>query len=82
MLEEFILWCGIILICFLGVYLCLRPSRAAEKIKAFYSTYPIIRLAGERQLTSRVGYVRLLGIVITTLGVALIILRIIRFFSA
>jgi len=81
MLEELIIWFGIILICCLGAYLYLRPFGAAAKIKAFYSAYPIIRLAGEKQLTSRVGYVRLLGIVITALGVGLLILGIIRLFS-
>jgi uncharacterized membrane protein HdeD (DUF308 family) len=47
----------------------LRPKAIAEKIKSFYSGYPIIRYIGEKQLTSRYGLVRLIGIVFIIVGI-------------
>ena len=45
-----------------------RPDTVSKKIKRFYSNYPIIRYAGEKQLTSRSSFVKLLGIVFIILG--------------
>lgn len=58
-----------VLISGVGIYLYWRPASVAEKIKLFYSRYPIIRYAGEEQLTSRSGLVRLVGVVFVIVGV-------------
>ncbi len=57
-----------ILILCAGIYVCARPAAIAEKIKIFYSNYPLIRYAGAEQLTSRSILVRLLGGVLIIVG--------------
>jgi hypothetical protein len=51
-----------------GLYIFLKPDIVAAKIKVFYSNYPLIRYAGEKQLTSRQGFVKSAGIVIIIIG--------------
>jgi len=53
----------------MGVYICLRPAYIAEKIKLLYRAYPLVRYAGEKQLTSRSGFVRAAGIVLIIVGI-------------
>lgn len=59
---------SIFILC-LGIYVCARPVPFAEKIKSFYSKYPIIRYAGEGQLTSRLHFVRIFGVVLIIVGI-------------
>ena len=64
----------------LGLYLWMRPEAVFEKLKSFLGTYPLIRLAGENQHTSRTGYIRVLGVLFAILGalgpMSLIILKV------
>jgi hypothetical protein len=69
MIEQYLLYLASILIACVGAYVCLRPAFVAKKIKVFYSGYPIIRYAGEKQLSSRTGLVRLVGIVLVIVGI-------------
>jgi hypothetical protein len=73
MLEKVILLLGIILIIYVGAYLWLRPAAVAEKLKSFSSTYPLIRLAGEKQHTARTGFVKFLGVVFAILGITMLL---------
>jgi len=66
--ENFLRLASSILILCLGIYMLVRPDTVSKKIKRFYSNYPIIRYAGEKQLTSRSSFVKLLGIVFIILG--------------
>lgn len=68
MFEKNALRMTSILILCVGIYVCARPADVAEKIKTFYSNYPVIRDAGAEQLTSRSIFVRILGVVIIILG--------------
>jgi len=67
--EKNLLRLASILISCVGAYVCFRPAFVAEKIKLFYSRYPIIRYAGEEQLTTRYNLVRLAGVVIVIVGI-------------
>ncbi|MBN2179212.1 MAG: hypothetical protein JW743_07255 [Deltaproteobacteria bacterium] len=73
MIEKNLLRLASLLILLVGVYVYLRPSFVAEKIKSFYIKYPIIRYAGEKQLTSRPGFVKIIGIILVIVGIACII---------
>ncbi len=68
MFEKTALQITSILILCVGIYVCARPAAVAEKIKIFYSNYPVIRYAGAEQLTSRSIFVRVLGVVIVIVG--------------
>jgi hypothetical protein len=68
MVEKIALHLASILILCVGIYVVARPVTVAEKIKSFYSNYPIIRYAGDKQLTSRLGFVRLIGVVLIVVG--------------
>ena len=69
MVEKNLLRLASILISCVGAYVCLRPESVAEKIKLFYSRYPIIRYAGKKQLTSRSIFVKLVGVVFVIVGI-------------
>jgi hypothetical protein len=69
MVEKNLLRLASILISCVGVYVCLRPASVAEKISLFYREYPIIKYDGEKQLTSRSGLVRLVGVVLVIVGI-------------
>ena len=69
MIEKTLLYLVSIALLCLGAYIYLRPISVARKIQLFYSKEPIIRYAGEKQLTSRPVFVRLLGIVIGIIGI-------------
>ena len=69
MVEEIFWRLVSLLILSIGTYICLHPVAVSKKIKVFYSTYPLTRLAGEKQLTSRIIFVRLFGVVIIILGI-------------
>lgn len=43
-------------------FLIWGPNIIVEKIKSFYSKYPLVRYAGEKQLTSRAPSIIILGI--------------------
>jgi uncharacterized membrane protein HdeD (DUF308 family) len=51
-----------------GIFLVIKPAIVAEKLKSFYSGYPLVRYAGERQLTSRPQFIIVVGIVIIIVG--------------
>lgn len=69
MSEENALRLASIVILSVGLYICARPASVAERIKKFYSQYPIIRYAGSKQLTSRSNLVRLFGVVLIIVGI-------------
>ena len=73
MVEKTLLRLASILISFVGAYICFRPTFVAEKIKSFYSEYPIIRYAGDKQLTSRSSLMRVIGIVLVIVGIICVI---------
>ncbi len=52
----------------LGVYLLLQPSKFAKTLQQFYSNYPLVRYAGQKQLRSRNSFVVGLGITFITVG--------------
>lgn len=52
----------------LGIFLILKPNLVADKLSRFYSNYPIVRYAPDKQLKSRNSYVITLGIVIIITG--------------
>ena len=52
-----------------GIFLIIKPSIIIQKLKLFYSRYPIIRYAGEKQLISRPQFVVILGIIIILIGI-------------
>ncbi|WP_028314887.1 hypothetical protein [Desulfatibacillum aliphaticivorans] len=56
-----------------GIYAVVRPQKTAEKIKNFYSKYPLIHYAGDRQLTARPGYVKAIGGVFIAMSVFFIV---------
>jgi len=57
-----------IIILFFGIYIVARSVFVSEKIKKFYSNYPIIRYVGEKQLTSRPCFVRVFGVILMIIG--------------
>jgi uncharacterized membrane protein HdeD (DUF308 family) len=65
--HIFSIFVSVLILC-VGIYAVVRPVALSERIKKFYSNYPIIRYAGEKQLTSRSGFVRLFGIILIILG--------------
>jgi hypothetical protein len=69
MFENNFLRVSSILILCVGIYVFARPDAVAERIKIFYSNYPIIRYAGAGQLTSRSIFVRLFGVMLIIVGV-------------
>ena len=69
-MEKLILGFCAIAIVALGVFVILKPNIVSNKIKGFYSNYPLVRHAGEKQLSSRNSYVVLLGFVILVVGIA------------
>lgn len=60
-----------ILIVCVGAYLVFRSVFVAKKITLFYSNYPLIRCAGEKQMTCRAGLVRFAGFVFVIIGIFL-----------
>jgi hypothetical protein len=53
----------------LGFLLVFKPNLTKDKICKFYNNYPIVRLAGEKQLKSRSTFIIILGIVIIISGI-------------
>lgn len=70
MIEKIILYFFAALITFGGFYVLLKPYSISSFLKKFYSNYPLVRYAGEKQLTSRPIFIRLVGIVIIFIGMA------------
>ena len=68
MLEKVFSFLIVILIVCVGAYLWQRPAPVSEKLRSFSSTYPLTRLAGEKQHIARTGFVKLLGAVFIILG--------------
>ena len=56
-----------------GVFIIFKSTLVAEKLKRFYSRYPLVRYAGEKQLSSRNSYVVALGIVIVLVGIVCLV---------
>jgi uncharacterized membrane protein HdeD (DUF308 family) len=63
-----VLTLGAIGVIALGVFLVARPGRVSKALMTFYSKYPLVRYAGERQLTGRNAFVVALGIVLIVTG--------------
>lgn len=57
-----------ILISAFGIFLLCKPALIADKLKSFYSNYPLVRYAGDKQLRSRPGLVRVAGVVFIAVG--------------
>ncbi len=69
MLENILPRLVFIIIVCVGVYVLTHPATVAERIKRFYSNYPFVRYAGEKQLTARLQFVRVLGVVFIIVGI-------------
>lgn len=67
-MEKIFLKAVSIFIIIFGIFLVTKPAIVVEKLKSFYSGYPIVRHAGERQLTSRPEFIIVAGIVIIIIG--------------
>ncbi len=52
----------------IGLLLVLKSGPVAEALRRFYSNYPLVRYAGQRQLKSRNSFVLILGVVLILLG--------------
>ena len=63
MLEKIFLLSSSILIFVGGFYVFLKPKTVGLFLKNFYGNYPLIKHAGEKQLTTRDVFVRIIGIV-------------------
>ena len=59
---------GALILVGIGLFLVLKPGRVAEALKGFYSNYPLVRYAGERQLKSRNSFILILGVALILLG--------------
>ena len=57
-----------ILILSLGSYIFIKPNTISKMVTRFYSNYPIIRYAGQKQLTNRPIFIRIFGIAIIMVG--------------
>ena len=68
--EKIILYFFAVLVTFGGFYIFLKPQLIASFLTKFYSNYPIIHYAGDKQLTSRPIFIRVVGIVIIFVGLA------------
>ena len=62
---------GVLLIAF-GTFMCMRREWVAGKLQRFYSSYPLVRLAGPEQLRSRGSFIVVLGLLFAGIGVAAI----------
>lgn len=69
MTEKYLLCLAAILISCLGVYIIWKPTSIADKLKMFYKEYPIVRYAGDNQLTSRNSIIRTIGAVLFVVGI-------------
>ena len=68
MIEDNALPLFSITILAIGIYAYARSSSVAERLRDFYSQYPIIRYAGLKQLTVKPIWVRLLGFIFVIFG--------------
>ncbi len=68
-MEEIILKLVSIAIAFIGLLMFINPKLIAYKLKDFYSKYPFTRYAGEKQLTSKLIYIRMAAITFILLGI-------------
>jgi hypothetical protein len=64
---QYIVSGGIIIF---GVYLVIKPGFVALKLKNFYSNYPLVHYAGNKQLTSQPIYIIIFGIIFILIGIA------------
>lgn len=53
----------------IGLLMIVRPSFVAKKLRDFYVKYPLVRYAGQKQLTSRSSYIVVLGFLFVAIGV-------------
>lgn len=72
-MGKYILKLVSIFIIIFGAFLTIKPNIVAKKLKSFYSRYPIVRYAGEKQLTSRPKFIVVLGIIIIFIGLLCLI---------
>lgn len=64
---------GGMLLISLGAFICARPTTVAATLQRFYRGYPLVRLAGERQLRSRSRFIILMGVAFVTLGAFILV---------
>ena len=55
-----------------GLYVFFCPQIVANKLSKFYSQYPLVHYAGEKQLNSRLFFIRLLGGVLMFVGLVVL----------
>ena len=67
--EQVWLYIASIIIISFGCFILLKPKLVAATLKSFYKKYPLVRYAGDDQLTTRPAIVRLLGVTIIITGV-------------
>ena len=51
-----------------GIFVILRAQLIALKLKEFYLNYPVIRYAGEKQLTTSPIYIVVFGVILILIG--------------
>jgi hypothetical protein len=61
MLASIVMMLGSIGLGAVGVLMLLKPKEVAERLKRFYGSYPLVRYAGEQQLSTRSTFVSALG---------------------
>lgn len=66
--EKVILYSLGALTTFGGSYIVVKPQPISSFLRTLYSNYPLVRYAGEKQLTSRPVFIRFFGIVIIFAG--------------
>ena len=57
----------------LGVLLIRRANTVATILKKFYLQYPLVRYAGDKQLTAREGFFVAFGVVLILIGSVVIV---------
>ena len=66
--EPLLLHFASVLIALCGVYLLVWPAYVMGGLQRFYARYPIVRYASKMQLSSRPGFIRVLGGVLIVVG--------------
>lgn len=72
-MEKYLLKFASICVIIFGIFLVVKPDIVVKKLKSFYSRYPIVRYAGEKQLTSRPKFIVVFGIIIIFIGLICLI---------
>lgn len=70
MLANIVMIFGSIGLGVVGIIMLLKPKEVAERLKRFYGGYPLIKYAGERQLSARSTFVSALGVILVLMAAA------------